>query len=359
MLFLLTGPVWFVANVLIAFVPTNLVPVLLVFREFWCVIFITYIFVSKENNTEKLYMLVTLVYAVISVIINYSEFSISVVYYGFRDMVLLLLLYYSFKKEWQINVTSKFIGFILLLSFLQIFHTFIYTTESTLAFFRINEYYSSKGIQTNINGGLSGVRLLFPLYSTGLLGTLLITSLLVLRRGMLNRLFTLTAAIFTMSKVVLVFPFLMVVRRYRLVLLGFVISVFVLLPVGVNWILETQDVGILTFHAASVRDRFNVLPLFWDSFMKFSIPLLGQNSVAGHVLMGLDPSEAPESLLIARAMDYGLLMPLFLAQLGLLYFTLKRNHSVVFLVILVLFLFTSLSNHPIAFLPLMFCSKYL
>ncbi|MDA9963685.1 hypothetical protein N9D13_00500 [Schleiferiaceae bacterium] len=261
-------------------------------------------------------------------------------------------LVYGLNNPFKFKEGEIFIKLVVVLSFVQLTLSFVKDEEFILDFFRIKEYYSAKGIETNINGGIRGIRLLFPFYSTGLLGTffglLIIKSLL--RRW---RLLTVVLGLFTMSKAVVVLPVLNYLKKYRIGLLAFIVSVFAVLPLIIGYVLDSMETGIITFHAASIRDRFNILPLLWSELQNFRIGQLGSNSVAGYILQGKDASKAPESLIVARLMDYSFAAPILFFQVVLLYLSCNRNNQGKFLMIITLFMFTSLSNHPIAFVPLL------
>lgn len=269
--------------------------------------------------------------------------------------MLLLLIVYFLKYPLKNDHVIKFTRVVLFLSCIQLIMMWVVSDEEVNRILRISEYYTSKGIETNTLGGLKGTRLLFPMYSTGLLGAFLTFALFSVV-GRRTKVIAFVGAVFTMSKVLILFPVLFLLRRRPWILFLLVVSIFVVLPYGINWFLANSDASILTFHAASIRDRFNIIPYFLDNLSSMGIGQLGSNSVAGYVLAGLDASRAPESLLISRLMDYGIFFPVFLFQLFLLALALEKKQRRIFIAILILFLFTSLSNHPIAFIPLLFSS---
>lgn len=349
LLFFAVSFYWLLANALISL---NILPgiLLLAARELWVIIFILMVFVGAKSKVYQSYIWLTVFWLIISSVLNYSSLNILVAYYGFRDLILLLFIVYALNNPFKINAAVGFVKVVFLLSFLQVMLSFVRSEEFVLNFFRINEYYELKNIETNVNGGINGVRLLFPFYSTGLLGTFF--SFVIISAVMKNRrIIALFLGVFTMSKTVIVIPMLDYLRKFRFGLLVFILSVFIFLPVLIAYILESIDTGLLTFHAASVRDRFNVLPLLWSELKEMRINQLGSNSVAGFILQDKDASYAPESMIVARIMDYGVAAPILLFQLIMLYKICNKNNRSKFLMIITLFMFTSLSNHPIAFIP--------
>ena len=121
----------------------------------------------------------------------------------------------------------------------------------------------------------------------------------------------------------------------------------------INYYIENNEASIITFHLGSIRDRFKSIDMLFEKFPSLTPEILGNNSIAAKSFLGLDPSTAPESLIIARVLDFNLfvIIPLFFIALYV-FKNFNTEKKFLFSVVLILCFFSNLSNHPIAFLPI-------
>jgi hypothetical protein len=217
--------------------------------------------------------------------------------------------------------------------------------------FKTQEYYSNKGITSHTSGGFFGERLTIPLYSSSLLGTF--CAFYFFKSNYKGKIISIIVGIFTLSKSIILIPLFYLFKKfYRSFILVFFIVLFSLRSF-INYYIENNEASIITFHLGSIRDRFKSIDMLFEKFPSLTPEILGNNSIAAKSFLGLDPSTAPESLIIARVLDFNLfvIIPLFFIALYV-FKNFNTEKKFLFSVVLILCFFSNLSNHPIAFLPI-------
>ncbi len=320
-------------------------------REVWVVLFLLIIIARKNLKLIKIYVLAVILFACISLALNINQFNGFIFYYGFRDMLFIATIPYLLSLKVEKKTVKNFIHVVFLLATIQIVLSFILSNDQLLNLLKINEYYESKGVKSNVYGGITGIRLIFPFYSSGLLGMFFTLSFLFFKGR--KRIISTVFALLTASKVAIMVPGLYLIRKSKILLTSVLIFIFIVFPAGIEYALKNVEVGFWSFHLSSIKDRFSILDTFNLNRLSFQPDLLGTNSVAGYVLSGRDPSLAPESLIIARGLDFQLYFPFFVLLLLLLINSLKGKTQHIFTILLITLIFTNLSNHPIAFIPLL------
>lgn len=324
-------------------------------RDVWMILSLFILFFFNRGVELFLILYVFLIGLVGFLFSGYSS-SPLVFAYGMRDIIfLMIVLFICIVKVEYLNSLYrpmlKFIYLVLLLCLVSVVLQYLKFSELHESIFAINEYYSAKGITTNVNGGLFGARLLAPLYSASLVATLLMPVFLFTKVPWLARLVAGFVVIFTVAKVIPVFLYYKIFNKRPVFfgILSFLLLIFVYQIC--RWVIETMPISIYTFHASSVLDRFNIfanLPTIGE--LKTPFPL-GYNSVAGHVINGLDASLAPESLLISKFYDFGFWsLPIFIIIFYLYALTVKETRPFLVAFIFIQF-FSSLSNHLVAVVP--------
>lgn len=329
-------------------------------RDIWMMLGLM-IIIFYGNITTIFTISFTILTGTVAHFFSNESSSIFVLGYGVRDVIFLgtvltLARFNAVSFSPLISSARLFItlvvfcaGFSIILQFLQLFdlHDVIFATSN---------YFEAKNIASNVNGGFFGQRLIEPFYSASLVGTLLAGYALhtAPRIGYSMTAFVLSCL--TLAKVVPVFLYFRIVRRFPIIGLCIIFALLVLVYLMVSAIFTSLPISIYTFHAASILDRFNIFFNF-PNFSDLVLPQpLGFNSVAGHVINNLDASKAPESLIVSKIYDLGIWSaPLVLWLLHSI-FTVSKNVRPLICAFIFIQFFSSLSNHLVAFLPLLILS---
>ena len=340
-------------NIIIANISQGFLPlILLAIRDSWVLLFFILLIYKREYELT-FFLVSSFVLGLVPVIYSKFDFNFLTFFYGFRDLSLIAFIMFFLKTPFQIKKKTYNIlliiifGFALLQLISQYFDTFYFLEN----FFKTQEYYSNKGITSNTSGGFFGQRLTIPLYSSSLLGTF--CAFYFFKSNYKGKLLSLITGVFTLSKSIILIPLFYFFKSfYKTFILIFFVAL-ISLRTFIDFYISNNEASIITFHLGSIRDRFNSIDMLIEKFPNLVPEILGNNSIAAKSFLGLDPSTAPESLIIARLLDFNILIivPMFFIAL----FVLKNFNTekkFLFSVVLILSFFSNLSNHPIAFVPI-------
>lgn len=352
------GPVWLFLNLIMAFTNSNSLSLALIgLRDSWLFGLIILLFLKKQWEYLVFFYLSALL-GLLPILWSISDFSLSIYLYGLRDIGLILFIFciVNNKIESSPKIIRATAIVIIFGALLQIIVQLLLGDEIFQSISNANNYFSNKGIESNLKGGFFGDRIYYPLYSSSLVGTFL-SIYFFTKKKIFVKVTILIIAVLTLSKAILVLFFFYFLKndiRTRVVILICLLTF--LLPPLIQKLLLTLEPSILSFHLASILDRFNAFN-YLDELL-FKLPdYLGFNSVAGYVLSGRDASLAPESLIIARLLDYKQFTFFIIIASFPIFHKMSKYQLNTISPIFFLLLFSSLSNHPIAFLPLILLSK--
>ena len=347
---------YLVANILAATIPT-LSLVFIALRDSWICIFLLIVFIQrKKENVVIGYVVVAIgllgIFPIFEKRINATDLLIYL--YGFRDICFVaLVLFYLDNRSKIISVhyVYSFVAICFVLYLVEVIFQGLGFSDVYRNLFSIDRYFSSKGVESNLGGGIFGQRPSIPLYSPGLLATLF-SSFILLSIKSRSRSILFFASIVTLSKVVAYFFVMRVFRRvYGFVLISVLLAIPVVIAVS-EYVKDGYPNTIYSYHAHSVSEHISPLSYVKRADYSYLPDLLGSSSVLAHVITGKDSDEAPESLLVARFLDFNYLSIFLLLILIAAASRLSGERRFVFIVFLGLQFLTGLSNHPVAFLPL-------
>lgn len=352
------GPVWLFLNLIMAFTDSNSLSLVLIgLRDSWLFGLLILLALKREWGYIAFFYISALL-GLLPILWSISDFSLSIYLYGLRDIGLILFIFciVTNKIESSPRILQATAIVIIFGALLQIIVQLLLGDEVFQSISNANNYFSNKGIESNLKGGFFGDRIYYPLYSSSLVGTFLSIYFFTTKR-IFNKVIVFIVAVLTLSKAILVLFFFYLLKnniRTRVVILICLLTF--LLPPLLQKLLLAVEPSILSFHLASILDRFNAFNYLDELFFKLP-DYLGYNSVAGYVLSGRDASLAPESMLISRLLDYKqFAIIIILASFPIMH-KMKKYQLNTVSPIFFLLLFSSLSNHPIAFLPLILLSK--
>jgi hypothetical protein len=352
---------YLIINILIAKSGSSLALMLIGIRELWMVLLIVFLIMNKRT-ISLLFLLIIGVYGFIPMIDDFSMMSIMGYVYGFRDIFLIVLLMELLllsntdisKKE-----ISIFLITIIILSLLDIMFTVSMGADNSYSlFYNLNEYYSNKGVRTNLSAGFLGDRLTIPLYSPNLLATLFVTFYFlerVIKHHLFIKLLAFIVAVFTLSKVLVVSLFFYISGKWwKINVLLIILSIFPLY-FGLEYFYNILEPSLLKYHIASTLGHFNSFgsALKMD-FTSFIPDILGHNSTAVRVVSG-KPVLGLESLLLSRLIDlkvYFIFVPIYLIYMyKIVAYDVSKKFIAYFLFLSIL---TATSNQPVAFVPFLY-----
>ena len=343
--------VFIICNLLIAHYP-SFGKALLVIRDSWMLTLVLLIFMRGSDRSifpvVSLLAIVLLIGGLPVVESKISSATLFIYAYGARDVLLIIFVWYTLISKTSLHTsallvdrTVQVIFFLLLMEILFQFNGLDHVNE---AVYRYKEYYDSKGVIINLDGGILGRRPSAPLYSPGLVATTLSIYLLVVRPAAIKFTAILGASFFTISKVV---PLV----RFYIPLTVTLFSVSSVAVYTANYVKTRFPDSIYSYHAHSISEHLDPLSYLTKEDNTVLPDLLGSSSIGGMVLAGKDPAQAPESMLATKIMDLNWLALFFIGLLGVCTYGIPRQYRFHFTVFLVLSFFTGLSNHPICYTP--------
>ena len=348
------------SNILAAHLP-NLSIAFIAIRDLWVFIFIFILFKNLKNINNSIIMLFICFWGLMGITPLFtSEISLSkiiVFFYGFRDICLLGFVFYILKNEIKISPAARkainiFIGIVFITFCIQNLFQIIGWEAITESIYQYGVYYQAKGIDINLDGGLFGMRPGAPLYSPGLVATLLSFYVLTKKLSFIKEISIFTVAFLTLSKVVVLVAIYKIFKRYYVLLtLGVFISMTLMINVA-ETLKENYPNTIYSYHAHSITEHLGFTQYFNGKDNTLLPDLLGSSSIAGSLILGNDPNESAESLLVSKVKDFNWLSIIFIPFFIYFMFTLGKQKRFFFVVFLLLQLFTGMSNHPVCYLPL-------
>jgi hypothetical protein len=323
-------------------------------REFWMPMYILLLFSSKgmHNIKNSLWVLFCVVFGSVGLIGNYSSNSTFLLFYGFRDILLISFFYYLLTNQRFKNflLLDIFLLIVFVLFSIEVLSQILGYQELFYSVVRLDEYYAAKNVEISLAGGLFGQRPGFPFNSPGLISAMFGFVLLVRYPLSLKSLY-LMAAIVSMSKAG-IFLFVMQAFRkyYKYIIITFVLSIGFLHAIF-EYIVMAYPNSIYSYHAFSLAQHID--PFIYLSVNDLNIfpESLGSNSILGGVISGSDVNKMPESIIIARIMDFNFMSIFMLAGLYSMHRGLNEFQKFYFSVFLLLLLLTGLSNQPVCYVP--------
>tara|TARA_Y100000816_G_C26108430_1_gene590210 strand:+ start:6700 stop:7647 length:948 start_codon:yes stop_codon:yes gene_type:complete len=293
-----------------------------------------------------------------------SEYGLSnsdpfIFFYGLRDLCLIAVIFYYLKRP-QNSVSDStiyfFVYFVFSIYFLEVISQILGFHTQFSSFFNLENYFEAKGVSVNLGGGFFGTRPSLPLYSPGLIAVLF-SGFIILRKNFNGKWFLFLMSMFTLSKSVLFFLAVRLVRPfYKTAILAGIISL-PMLVFFLEGLIESYPNTLISMHSNSIIEHISPLSYATNSDFTFLPDKIGSSSIYAQVIQGLDSSAAPESLLFSRFLDFNLLSIPIIFLLVLMIFQLKNEGRFIFIFLLALQALTSMANHPIALLPLLFFMK--
>ena len=347
---------YLITNIFAAKIP-GLALLFVAIRDSWVFLFFFLIFRHrlKENIILGVFLIILLLIGLAPFIegnIHFSDFLIY--FYGIRDLSFIALIYFYLRND-QIKINQSliysFVYAVFILYLTEVFSQIFGFSQVYQDVFGLDSYYASKGVETNLSGGLYGVRPGLPLYSPALVATLL-GGFILSDKVFKGRWILYLASVATLSKVLVYFLLLRIFKRFYI---GLFVAGILMIPIVIgisNHVKNTYPNTIYSYHAHSISEHLSPLRYVQDGDWSILPDALGSSSILAFVIAGEDSSDAPESLLMSRLLDFNLLAFILLLLLFLSALRLKGEARFIFISFLGLQFLTSLSNHPLTFLPL-------
>ncbi len=341
-----------IINFLIAWLPSGGIGFLVV-RDSWVVVFLA-ILCFRSRWDVILAVCFVCIIGFLGILLHPDYFSFSVFLYGIRSFIFLMFVLYYIENSFLSNFKRPilvFFNFVVTFAIIEVVFFAIGLSDIFKYFYGIDAYFNAKGVVSHIQGGFFGDRLTSPFYSSSILATFLV-GFLIYDRSFIRRVFSALISLLTLSKVV---PLVVILWVFKKRLMTIVLPLFVFIFFGLdilNLIIDSIDNSTVQYHLASVRNR--MLPFETNSELHdliFNFFPSGSMSIVGHLKLGLDATEARESLLLPLFFELGGVFGVFLLMY-LISFYVRFNSSqrVFFLIFIIIQLLSSLSNHPVAFI---------
>ena len=349
---------WLVANVLAAQIPTQSL-FFVALRDSWVFIFIA-ILLSSRRNTDVVLSASIFLLSLLGAT-AFSEGAIQVTdiliyFYGLRDLCLIGLVFYVLSSE-DLRIPSGYIyGFVYLVAglfFLQVVAQLTGFEEQYRQLFNLDAYYNAKGVSITLAGGFFGERPSLPLYSPGLIAELC-SGFILLKNPFVGRWLLWILSVFTLSKVAVYYLVLRLFRKTYLLMLVVAISLIPLIIGALELAKEEYPNSLISMHGNSVVEHISPLQYITDEDFSFLPDRLGSSSIVAALLKGVDSSEAPESMLIGRLLDYNYLSIFVVCLIIWMFFKLRGERRFLFVVFIGLQFLTGMANHPVGFIPIIY-----
>ncbi len=357
-LFYQVSYVFLISNILIAHLGGGLSLPILAIRDSW--ILTLFILIIKRADLISIFLLGSGILFGVSPIFAGDQFIPLIFLYGLRDLFLIVFVFYilrgsSFRVNW---VSFKFFSLIIIcLSAFQLAFQILGFGEYDEFLFRTSEYFAAKGVESNVEGGIFGVRLTAPFYSASILATFLVFLINIHSVKAKIKIIILFVSMLTVSKVIPLALYFLALKNKHILAAFLLIIALTTFPFLLGEIISNSEPSIITFHAASIMDRFNSISIMSEISSPYYTKMLGSGSVVAAVLMSGDPSSAPESILIARVVEYGFFSFFLFLPILLMYFAIEKRLKYLFIAFLFIIFLSGLSNHPICYLAFAFLSS--
>jgi len=338
---------YLITNLLIAWLPSGAMAFLAA-RDSWVVVFLTILFLRSQWGAILLICAVCIV-GLLGIIVNPDFFSYSVFLYGIRSFIFVIFVLYYIENGFLANLKRPvliFFHIVVAIATIEVVFSIAGLSDIFKFYYGIDGYFNAKGIVSHIQGGLFGDRLTAPFYSASILATFLV-GFVIYDRSLIRKSLSILIAFLTLSKVL---PLVMVlwIFRKKIIIIVSILILFVFFGFdALNSLIDSINNTTIQYHLASVRNR--MIPFSGDIDI-FNIFPLGSMSIAGHLILGLDPAEARESLLLPLFFELKVFGFFFLMYLIYVYARLNPSQRVFLIIFITIQLLSSLSNHPVAFI---------
>lgn len=354
---------WTTLNICAALIPS--LSLLFVFlRDSWVFLFLLWLLSSRKRADLALLAVLICLTAIGSVaIIDYglSVASLQIIFYGFRDLCLVGLIYNLLTQRClhvSVKTIEAFVAIVFVIFFAEVISQLVGLHSEFARVFNLERYYEAKGVSISLQGGLFGARPGLPLYSPSLVAALL-ASFVLLQRPVRGKWLFFVMSSLTLSKVVI---FYLLMRIFRPIYVSVIIAAFLSLPALVlilEGVKESYPNTLYSMHASSIIEHVSPLSYVRESDFSVLPDLLGSSSILASVIVGADSSHAPESLVMARLLDFNMMFPLLILGLCAATFRLSGVDRYLFICFIGLMYLTGMANHPVVFLPTIFLFKSL
>ena len=349
---------WLAANLLAAQMPTQSL-FFVGLRDSWVFIFIAILLSSRRRSDVVLSASIFLLSLLGAT--AFSEGAIQttdilIYFYGFRDLCLIALVFYVLSSEDLWVPTAYIYGFVYLVAglfFLQVVSQLTGFEEQYRQLFNLDAYYRAKGVSITLAGGFFGERPGLPFYSPGLIAELC-AGFILLKNPFVGRWLLWVLSVLTLSKVALYYLVLRLFRKVYLLMLVISISLIPLIIGALELAKEEYPNSLISMHGNSVVEHISPLQYITDKDFSFLPDRLGSSSIVAALLKGVDSSEAPESMLIGRLLDYNYLSIFIVCLVIWMFFNLREERRFLFVVFIGLQFLTGMANHPVGFLPIIY-----
>lgn len=348
---------WFFvfSNFLIAwFSPISLVVQTL--RDSW--IIYPFILAIRRKNFSLLILLYTLFLGLFLLSMNFSLINLKLFLYSTRDYILIILVAQLLIVDFKFNnkYVLNFIHFIILFSFGSLIIQ-IFRPELTDFIFKKNEYFSNKGVSSNLGFGLFGERALHPFYSPNLLGEFIFFTYFTIKyskkKQIKYKFIAFIVGVFTLSKSIFVNFLFRFFRKKPLLPLMLIVLISVLFPLMLGYLYSHNIDFFLINHLYSIIGHLNAFSSI-DKYFEIYPTFFGEASVLNNVLNGI-VQPGVESTLLSRLYEIKFIFSIPI--LGYIIYTiycLKRNKKILFLCFIALLTLTATANHPVIIIPLIY-----
>lgn len=355
-----------ITNFLVAWI-TSLSLVFMILRDFWVFIFI-FLLIKTKNFFPVILILIMLIYGIVGILEYFDVNIIFSIFYGFRDIILIVLIVELLKIKDSFNISKNeiniFVNFVVLIAFVHIIISTFFNSNIVNEIFNMSNYYNNKGIDINLSNGFFGQdRTSVPLYSPNLLCTLIVTYYFLQKdipQKIYLKFIALIVAFFTLSKVLVIGLFFYFFNRSW----KYILTIVILVSIPMYFVLieyyNNLEMGLLKYHLASTIGHLNAFQISIETGLTTFIPdILGSNSIASKVLSGNNEAGI-ESTLLARFADYKIYFLILLIYVIYNFRYLISNvEKKTYVFIFIILLLTATSNHPVVYVPFIYLLNFI
>lgn len=366
LLFYYTTWGYLITNFLVAWIG-SLSLIFMALRDMWVFIFI-FLLIKTKNFFPLILIFIMFIYGTVGIVEYFDVNIIFSIFYGFRDIVLIVLIVELLKIKDNLNISKKeiniFINFVVLIAFIHIILLTFFNSNIVNEVFHMSQYYSNKGIDINLSNGFFGQdRTSVPLYSPNLVCTLIVTYYFLQKdipQKIYWKLIAFIVAVFTLSKVLVVGLFFYFFNKSWKYILIIIILISIPLYFALLEYYTGLEVGLLKYHLASTIGHLHAFERSIETGLTTFIPdILGSNSIASKVLSGNNEAGI-ESTLLARLADYKIYFLILLSYVAYNFKHLTNNvEKKTYVFIFVILLLTATSNHPVVYIPFIYLLNFM
>jgi hypothetical protein len=349
---------WLATNFIAAQIPTQAL-FFVALRDSWVFIFIA-ILLSSRRRSDRILSASIFSLSLLGAVAFFEGAvqitDILIYFYGFRDLCLIALVFYVLSSEDRWVPSAYIYGFVYLVAglfFLQVVSQLTGFGEQYRELFNLEGYYRAKGVSITLAGGFFGERPSLPLYSPGLIAELC-AGFILLKNPFFGRWLLWALSVLTLSKVALYYLVLRLFRKVYLLMLVISVSLIPLIIGALELAKNNYPNSLISMHGNSVIEHMSPLQYITDEDFTFLPDQLGSSSIVAALLKGVNSSQAPESMLMARLLDYNYLSIFLLCLVIWMFFYLHKERRFLFVVFIGLQFLTGMANHPVGFLPIIY-----